>query len=309
MPRAGRRGRAGARGLSGVRPEVLSRRPSDAGVLRQRATTISACASCSTRWPPGRRRRARSRPSRAPIEPTEPKVAGFVFKVQANMDPNHRDRIAFLRLCSGKFRRGMKLTQMGTGKVAVGQFADPVLRPRARDRRRGLARRHHRHPQPRRAARRRHADRGRDAQDHRHPQLRAGNPAPRAAGGSDEVQAAQARARGPRGGGRDPGVPPRDRRRSHRGRGRRAAARRAEDPGRGRVPGQDRPRARAVRDRALDLGRQQGRPRGLHGRQPRRHVRGPRRLAGLPGAQRLGAGLHRREVARRSKFSDIRERS
>jgi peptide chain release factor 3 len=51
------------------------------------------------------------------IEPTEPKVAGFVFKVQANMDPNHRDRIAFLRLCSGKFRRGMKLTQMGTGKT------------------------------------------------------------------------------------------------------------------------------------------------------------------------------------------------
>jgi len=52
-----------------------------------------------------------------PIEPTEPKVAGFVFKVQANMDPNHRDRIAFLRLCSGKFRRGMKLTQLGTGKT------------------------------------------------------------------------------------------------------------------------------------------------------------------------------------------------
>ena len=51
------------------------------------------------------------------IDPTEAKVAGFVFKVQANMDPNHRDRIAFLRLCSGKFRRGMKLTQMGTGKV------------------------------------------------------------------------------------------------------------------------------------------------------------------------------------------------
>ena len=70
-------------------------------------------ASCSTRWPPGRRRRGRSRPSRAPIEPTEPKVAGFVFKVQANMDPNHRDRVAFLRLCSGKFQRGMKLTQIG----------------------------------------------------------------------------------------------------------------------------------------------------------------------------------------------------
>lgn len=34
-------------------------------------------------------------------------VAGFVFKIQANMDPNHRDRVAFLRLCSGEFKRGM----------------------------------------------------------------------------------------------------------------------------------------------------------------------------------------------------------
>ncbi|MDE2030594.1 MAG: peptide chain release factor 3, partial [Alphaproteobacteria bacterium] len=42
------------------------------------------------------------------VEPTENKVTGFVFKVQANMDPNHRDRIAFVRLCSGHFRRGMK---------------------------------------------------------------------------------------------------------------------------------------------------------------------------------------------------------
>ena len=52
-----------------------------------------------------------------PIEPTDPKVSGFIFKVQANMDPQHRDRLAFLRLCSGKFKRGMKLTQIGTGKV------------------------------------------------------------------------------------------------------------------------------------------------------------------------------------------------
>ena len=95
--------------------------------------------------------------------PTEPKVTGFVFKVQANMDPNHRDRIAFLRLCSGTFQRGMKLTQIGHRQGAGGQLADPVLRPRPRARRRGLARRHHRHPQPRHAAGRRHADRGRDA--------------------------------------------------------------------------------------------------------------------------------------------------
>ena len=51
------------------------------------------------------------------IAPLENEVTGFVFKVQANMDPNHRDRVAFLRLCSGKFRRGMKLKQSGTGKT------------------------------------------------------------------------------------------------------------------------------------------------------------------------------------------------
>ena len=44
-------------------------------------------------------------------------VTGFVFKVQANMNPQHRDRIAFMRICSGKFRRGMKLKQVSTGKL------------------------------------------------------------------------------------------------------------------------------------------------------------------------------------------------
>nr|WP_259277927.1 peptide chain release factor 3 [Pedomonas mirosovicensis] len=51
------------------------------------------------------------------VEASEPKVSGFVFKVQANMDPNHRDRVAFFRLCSGRFKRGMKLKQIGTGKT------------------------------------------------------------------------------------------------------------------------------------------------------------------------------------------------
>src|SRR3712207_6843321 len=51
------------------------------------------------------------------IEPGEMAVSGFVFKVQANMDPNHRDRIAFVRLCSGRFRRGMKLKHVRTGKT------------------------------------------------------------------------------------------------------------------------------------------------------------------------------------------------
>jgi len=56
----------------------------------------------------------------APVSPEEKEVTGFVFKVQANMDPQHRDRIAFMRLCSGTFKRGMKLTPTGHGKpIAV----------------------------------------------------------------------------------------------------------------------------------------------------------------------------------------------
>ncbi|MBF0296283.1 MAG: peptide chain release factor 3 [Magnetococcales bacterium] len=51
------------------------------------------------------------------VAPEEEKVSGFVFKIQANMDPNHRDRIAFLRLVSGHFRRGMKLRHAVSGKV------------------------------------------------------------------------------------------------------------------------------------------------------------------------------------------------
>ena len=43
------------------------------------------------------------------VEPQEPHLSGFVFKIQANMDPQHRDRVAFMRLCSGRYRRGMRL--------------------------------------------------------------------------------------------------------------------------------------------------------------------------------------------------------
>ncbi|MDB5442173.1 MAG: peptide chain release factor 3, partial [Phenylobacterium sp.] len=50
------------------------------------------------------------------VAPGEKEVSGFVFKIQANMDPNHRDRIAFLRLTSGRFSRGMKLKVQNTGR-------------------------------------------------------------------------------------------------------------------------------------------------------------------------------------------------
>lgn len=61
----------------------------------------------------------------APVEPHRDEVTGFVFKVQANMDPNHRDRIAFMRLVSGTFRRGMKLTPTGHGKPIA--IHSPIL--------------------------------------------------------------------------------------------------------------------------------------------------------------------------------------
>lgn len=46
------------------------------------------------------------------VQPTETGFSGFVFKIQANMDPAHRDRIAFLRVCSGRFERGMKIKHL-----------------------------------------------------------------------------------------------------------------------------------------------------------------------------------------------------
>ncbi len=59
------------------------------------------------------------------VAPEETKVAGFVFKVQANMDPKHRDRIAFVRLCSGHFKRGMKLKHVRSGKPMA--ISNPMM--------------------------------------------------------------------------------------------------------------------------------------------------------------------------------------
>jgi peptide chain release factor 3 len=59
------------------------------------------------------------------VAPTEDKVSGVIFKIQANMDPKHRDRIAFLRLASGHFKRGMKLRHVRTDKQIA--LHNPVL--------------------------------------------------------------------------------------------------------------------------------------------------------------------------------------
>ena len=60
-----------------------------------------------------------------PVDPDLDAVTGFIFKVQANMNPQHRDRVAFMRLCSGRFKRGMKLLQPATGKAIA--VHSPIL--------------------------------------------------------------------------------------------------------------------------------------------------------------------------------------
>jgi len=59
------------------------------------------------------------------VSPWEDAFSGFVFKIQANMDPAHRDRIAFLRICSGRFRRGMKARHHRTGKDIT--LSNPII--------------------------------------------------------------------------------------------------------------------------------------------------------------------------------------
>ncbi|MFN0090469.1 MAG: peptide chain release factor 3 [Acidimicrobiales bacterium] len=59
--------------------------------------------------------------------PLDAPFSGFVFKVQANMDPSHRDRIAFVRVCSGRFERGMVVTHGRTGKPFATKYAHTVF--------------------------------------------------------------------------------------------------------------------------------------------------------------------------------------
>ena len=58
------------------------------------------------------------------VKPEEPKFTGFVFKIHANMDPKHRDRIAFVRICSGTFERGTKYLHVRQNKLM--QFSNPT---------------------------------------------------------------------------------------------------------------------------------------------------------------------------------------
>jgi peptide chain release factor 3 len=72
--------------------------------------------------PPGARRDAEGDP-----RPVDAGFSAVVFKVQSNMDPGHRDRMAFLRVCSGRFERGMSVTCASTGKTLATKYAHTVV--------------------------------------------------------------------------------------------------------------------------------------------------------------------------------------
>ena len=74
------------------------------------------------------------------IEPSHPAFSGFVFKIQANMDPRHRDRIAFVRIVSGRFERDMVVTHTRTGRQVRLSNASKVFGRDPRNGGRGLAR-------------------------------------------------------------------------------------------------------------------------------------------------------------------------
>lgn len=62
-----------------------------------------------------------------PIEPTHPAFSAFVFKIQANMDPNHRDRLVFLRICSGRFHPDLQVKHAQSGKEVRLSFTHQVF--------------------------------------------------------------------------------------------------------------------------------------------------------------------------------------
>ena len=226
-------------------------------------------------------------------------MTSFVFKIQANMDPNHRDRIAFVRVCSGKLERGMKAKLVRTGKpmsLSAPQFFFARI---AHHRRRGLCRRRRRHPQPRHAAHRRHADRGRGDPVPRRAELRAGNPAPRPPRRRDEGQEAEGGAAPDGRGRRRPAVLAGRRLAGDRRRRRRAAARRAQGAAAtSNTRCRSISRCRASRSAAGSIADDPADLQRFVDSASRRHRPRPRRRSGVPGAARVLAATTRPSAGR-----------
>ena len=212
-------------------------------------------------------------------------MSAFVFKIQANMDPNHRDRIAFARLCSGKLSRGMKAKLVRTGKnmslsspqfffaqdrsVADEAFAGDVVGiPNHGTLRIGDT-----------------LTEGEDLTFVGVPIIRAGNRPPGAADRCDEGEEAERSAAADVGGGRRAGVPPARRRARAGRRGRPAAARRAEGAARCGILAAGGVRGVGIPAGALDFVRRPQEARCVHRRQRFRHRRRRRRRSRVHGAR------------------------
>ena len=184
-----------ARRTVALRRGLLSRGPSVAGLFRlgaeefRRARTADgpgrACAAAAPASRPGPRRSNR-RTAKSPASSS---------RSRPTWTPTIATAWRSCRLALGPVPPQHEAEPVGHRQDDRRAQSDPVLRRRARDGGRGLAGRHHRHSQPRRAARRRHAVGIGHRRLHRHPQFRAGDSAPRAAGRSDEAETSGARAR------------------------------------------------------------------------------------------------------------------
>ena len=150
----------GRRGLADVlreRHQQLRPRSVPRHVLRAHAAAVAATST-----------------TRARSTPTTSGFSGFVFKIQANMDRAHRDRVAFLRICSGRFERGMKVHARPHRPRDPPREPDAVPRPGAHHRRGGVRRRRHRRLRPGHLRDRRHAHRRGGPHLRGDPELRAG---------------------------------------------------------------------------------------------------------------------------------------
>ncbi len=142
------------------------------------------------------------------IDPFDPRFSAFVFKIQANMNKAHRDRIAFMRICSGKFEREKEYYHVQGAKALRLAQPQQLMASGPRHNRRGLRRRHHRRIRPRHLLDRRHDMRERDERLLRgHSNLRAGAFRGCGARRYDEAQAVREGHHADSAGGRDTDFP------------------------------------------------------------------------------------------------------
>ena len=232
------------------------------------------------------------------VSPLEEPFSGFVFKIQANMDLAHRDRIAFFRICSGKFTRGMKVFHHRIGREIVLSNATIFM---AQDRTNveeawpgdiiGI----HNHGTIQIGDT---FTEGETAAVHRDPELR---PGALPAGPGQELAQDQAAPEGAdpalRGGG-GPGLPAALRQRLHFGRGRRPPVRRDDGPPEDRIRRGRLLRADRIRRGPLDRLRRPEAPRRIREAVPGEPRPGRRRPPDLPRRERVAPRLHHGGVAR-----------